>query len=196
MVRMPLVVGGTRGAATKQAGSGHVGLVAAVSIGIGGMIGAGIFSILGVVASVSGTALPLAFVIGGVVALLAAYSYVKLGVRYPSAGGSVQFLVQGLGDGVLTGGLNIFQYIAYVISIALYASGFAGYAMTFLPDDTPSIVERLIAAGIILLFTAVNFLGSAVMGKAESIIVAIKVLILVGFIVASFFSIEADRLSP
>ena len=77
--------------------------------------------------------MPLAFIIGGVVALLAAYSYVKLGVRYPSAGGSVQFLVQGLGGGVLTGGLNIFQYIAYVISIALYASGFAGYAMTFLP---------------------------------------------------------------
>ena len=47
-----------------------------------------------------------------------------------------------------------------------------------------------------MLFTAVNFLGSAVMGKAESIIVAIKLLILVGFIVASFFSIEADRLSP
>src|SRR5215204_1666050 len=160
---------------------GGLGLPAAVSIGVGGMIGAGIFSILGVVAAVSGTALPLSFIIGGVVALLAAYSYVKLGVRYPSAGGSVQFLVQGLGGGVLTGGLNIFQYIAYVISIALYASGFAGYAMTFLPDDTPSIVERLFAAGIIVLFTAVNFLGSAVMGKAESVIVAIKVLILFGF---------------
>jgi amino acid transporter len=192
---MPLVVGGTRVTA-KRAGTAHVGLFAAVSIGIGGMIGAGIFSILGVVASVSGTALPVSFAIGGVVALLAAYSYVKLGVRYPSAGGSVQFLVQGLGDGVLTGGLNIFQYLAYVISIALYASGFAGYAMTFLPDDTPSVVERLIAAGIIVLFTAVNFLGSAVMGKAESVIVAIKVLILVGFIVASFFSLEPDRLSP
>jgi amino acid transporter len=79
------------------------------------MIGAGIFSILGVVASVSGTALPLAFLIGG----LAAYAYAKLGTRYPSTGGSVQFLVEGLGDGLLTGGLNIFQYLSYVISIAL-----------------------------------------------------------------------------
>jgi amino acid transporter len=51
-----------------------VGLVAAVSIGVGGMIGAGIFSILGVVASVSGSALPVSFAIGGLVALLAAYS--------------------------------------------------------------------------------------------------------------------------
>jgi amino acid transporter len=174
----------------------RVGLLAAVSIGIGGMIGAGIFSILGVVATVSGTALPVSFLIGGVVALLAAYSYTKLGVRYPTAGGSVQFLVQGLGGGVLTGGLNIFQYLAYVISIALYAAGFSGYALTFFPDDTPSFVGRLLAAGIILLFVGVNFLGSAAMGKAESVIVAIKVLILVGFIVASMFSVDPARLSP
>ena len=180
----------------SSAKHGHVGLFAAVSIGIGGMIGAGIFSILGVVATVSGTALPVAFLIGGGVALLAAYSYAKLGVRYPSAGGSVQFLVQGLGDGVLTGGLNIFQYLAYVISIALYAAGFAGYAMTFLPDGTGSFVSRLLAAGIIVVFVAINFLGSAVVGRAESVIVAIKVLILVGFIVASMFSVDAGRLAP
>src|SRR5215208_5726999 len=62
-----------------------LGLPAAVSIGVGGMIGAGIFSILGVVASVSGTALPVSFVIGGAVAILAAYSYLKFGVRYPTA---------------------------------------------------------------------------------------------------------------
>ena len=64
-----------------------LGLFAAVSIGVGGMIGAGSFSILGVVAGVSGTALPVSFVIGGVIALLAAYSYLKLGIRYPSVGG-------------------------------------------------------------------------------------------------------------
>jgi amino acid transporter len=183
-------------AAPSPRAHGSVGLLAAVSIGIGGMIGAGIFSILGVVATVSGTALPLSFVIGGLVAVLAAYSYTKLGVRYPSAGGSVQFLVQGLGDGVLTGGLNIFQYLAYVISIALYAAGFSGYAMTFLPDDTPSFASRLLAAGIIVVFVGVNFLGSAAMGKAESAIVAIKVLILVGFIVASMFSVDPARLEP
>src|SRR3712207_284917 len=105
-----------------------LGLAAAVSIGVGGMIGAGIFSILGVVASVSGTALPVSFVIGGIVAILAAYSYLKLGVRYPSVGGASQFLVEEYGDGLRSGALNIFQYFAYIIAIALYARGFAGYA--------------------------------------------------------------------
>jgi amino acid transporter len=159
------------------------------------MIGAGIFSILGVVATISGSALAVSFAVGGFVAALAAYSYAKLGSRYPSAGGSVQFLVEGLGDGLLTGTLNIFQYIAYVISIALYAAGFAGYAMTFLPDSTPSWVQKAIAAAVVAAFTGLNFLGSKAMGRAESVIVAIKVSILVVFIVSGFFFIDPSLLA-
>ncbi len=173
----------------------YLGLWAAVSIGIGGMIGAGIFSILGVVAKVSGSALAISFAIGGVVALLAAYSYMKLGVRYPSVGGAVQFLVQGFGDGILSGALNIFQYLAYVIAIALYANGFAGYAMTFLPADASPLFYKVFALGIVLLFTGINFLGTAAMGKAESWIVAIKVAILIGFVIAGIGFIQPERLS-
>ncbi len=173
-----------------------LGLPAAVSIGVGGMIGAGIFSILGVVAGVSGTALPVSFVIGGVVALLAAYSYVKLGVRYPSVGGASQFLVEEFGDGLFSGALNIFQYFAYIIAIALYAHGFAGYALTFFPSGTSGWVEEALAVGIVVLFTLVNFLGSRVMGRAETVIVAIKVGVLLVFIAAGIFFVDPDRLAP
>src|SRR5438105_15949502 len=103
-------------AATRR--SGRIGMAGAVSIGIGGMVGAGIFSILGVVAEVAGNAMWLSFLIGGVVALLSTYSYAKLGARYPSAGGAVEFLVRGFGDGVLRGGLNFFMWIGYFISLA------------------------------------------------------------------------------
>src|SRR5918911_161907 len=175
---------------------GGLGLFAAVSIGVGGMIGAGIFSILGVVAGVSGTALPVSFVIGGGVALLAAYSYLKLGIRYPSVGGASQFLVEEYGDGLLSGALNIFQYLAYVIAIALYARGFAGYAATFFPNVTSGWIDEAFAAGIVVLFTLVNFLGSRVMGRAETAIVAIKVGVLVLFIAAGIFSVKPDRLAP
>src|SRR5947209_14697195 len=154
------------GAATSAPGG--LGLPTAVSIGVGGMIGAGIFSILGVVAGVSGTALPVSFVIGGVVAILAAYSYSKLGVRYPSVGGASQFLIEEYGDGLFSGALNIFQYFAYIIAIALYARGFAGYALTFFPSSMPGWVEEALAVGIIVFFTLVNFLGSRVMGRAET----------------------------
>ncbi|MBV9454113.1 MAG: APC family permease [Rubrobacter sp.] len=182
------------GAATSAPGS--LGLPAAVSIGVGGMIGAGIFSILGVVAGVSGTALPVSFIIGGVVAVLAAYSYSKLGVRYPSVGGASQFLIEEYGDGLLSGALNIFQYFAYVIAIALYARGFAGYATTFFPNNTSTFLEEVFAVGIVVLFTLVNFLGSRIMGRAETAIVAIKVGVLVLFIAAGIFSVEPARLIP
>jgi amino acid transporter len=167
-----------------------------VSIGVGGMIGAGIFSILGVVAGVSGTALPVSFVIGGAVAILAAYSYLKLGVRYPSVGGASQFLVEEYGDGLRSGALNIFQYFAYIIAIALYARGFAGYATTVFPNSTAAWLDEAFAVGVVVLFTLVNFLGSRIMGQAETAIVAIKVGVLVLFIAAGIFFIEPDRLAP
>ena len=173
-----------------------LGLSAAVSIGVGGMIGAGIFSILGVVAGVSGTALPVSFVIGGVVAILSAYSYVKLSVRYPSVGGASQFLVEEFGDGLFSGALNIFQYFAYIIAIALYAHGSAGYAVTFFPDSSPNWIEEALAVGIVVLFTLVNFLGSRVMGRAETVIVAIKVGGLLVFIAAGIFFVDPGRLAP
>jgi amino acid transporter len=171
-------------------------LAAAISIGVGGMIGAGVFSIMGVVAGVSGTALPLSFAIGGLVAVLAAYSYTKLGQRYPTVGGSVQFLVQGYGDGLRSGAVNIFMYIAYVIAIALYANGFAAYAVTFFSENPGELATKAFAVGVVVAFAAVNFLGTRAMGKAETVIVGIKLAILVVFIVAGMLFIEADRLEP
>ena len=171
-----------------------IDLVAALSIGVGGMIGAGIFSILGVVARISGSALPLSFAIGGIVAGLAAYSYVALGKTFPSVGGAVTFLVRGYGDGVVSGSLNLFQYFSYVITIALYATGFAVYATTFI-----HLPSKVWAAGVVLAFTAINFLGSRLMGRAESVIVIIKVAILIVFIVAAFSAIPGKgvaRLTP
>jgi amino acid transporter len=171
-----------------------IGLVAAMSIGVGGMIGAGIFSILGVVARISGSAMPLSFAIGGVVTGLAAYSYVALGKTFPSVGGAVTFLVRGYGEGVVSGSLNLFQYFSYVITIALYATGFAVYAATFI-----HLPSKVWAVGVVLAFTAINFLGSRLMGRAESVIVIIKVAILIVFIVAAFMASTGKgvaRLSP
>ena len=179
---------------TDSTNKPSIGLLAALSIGVGGMIGAGIFSILGVVASIAGPAMPLSFAIGGVVAGLAAYSYVALGRTFPSVGGPVTFLVRGYGEGPVSGSLSVFQYFSYIITIALYATGFAAYAVTFI--DLPS---KVWAVGVVLAFTAINFLGSRTMGRAESVIVIIKVAILIVFIAAAFIALPGGgvaRLSP
>ncbi|CAB4685160.1 unannotated protein [freshwater metagenome] len=172
----------------------RIGLIAAVSIGVGGMIGAGIFSILGVVASISGAAMWISFLLGGIVASFSAYSYVKLGQTFPSVGGAVTFMVKGWGDNKKAGTFNVFQYLAYVIAIALYATGFAAYAQGFW--DIPT---QFFAIGVILVFTLINFVGSRLMGRAESAIVITKVAILIVFIVAAvvtFTPQSSDNLSP
>lgn len=174
---------------------GQIGLFAAMAIGIGGMVGAGIFSILGVVAETSGSAMWFSFLIGGIVGLLSTYSYAKLGARYPSAGGPVEFLVQGFGDGVLSGGINIYMWIGYIIALALYAHGFAGYFKTFFPEYTSPYFGKMVAAGIVALFTAVNFIGAKLVGRSETVIVAIKVAILLVFSIAGLFFIHPTYLS-
>ena len=103
---------------------------------------------------------------------------------FPSVGGAVTFLVRGYGEGVASGSLNLFQYFSYIITIALYATGFAAYAATFI--DLPS---KVWAVGVVLAFTVINFLGSRIMGRAETMIVMIKVAILVVFIGAAFIAL-------
>ncbi|MEO8512600.1 MAG: APC family permease [Ignavibacteria bacterium] len=171
-------------------------LIAAVSIGIGGMIGAGVFSILGVVAEASGGAMWLSFLIGGIVALFSTYSYAKLGAKFPTAGGAVEFLVKGWGSGITSGGLNLFMWIGYVIAIALYAQGFSSYALTFFAGSASPIVTKAVACGAVILFTMLNMLGAGDVGKAETFIVAVKVTILVLFAGAGLFFIHPANLSP
>lgn len=173
-----------------------IGLWSAVSIGIGGMIGGGIFAVLGVATEIAGNAIYISFMIAGIVALLSTYSYAKLSARYPTAGGPVEFFVKGYGDGVLAGALNIFMWVAYLFAIALYARAFGGFAMTFLPAGTPTIWVNIISTAIVLVFTGVNFIGAKAMGRSEMLAVIVKVFILVVFVVIGFFFIEPANLSP
>lgn len=175
----------------------ELGLWTSVSIGIGGMIGAGIFSILGIAASIAGDAVYISFIVAGSIALLSAYSYAKLGVRYPSAGGPVEYLVRGFGDCVISGGFSILLWVGYVIALALYAEAFAAYARALLSPsiNLPGFSQNIIATFIILVFTAVNYVGARAVGESEIVIVTAKVAILVGFAVLGFFFVKPAYLS-
>jgi amino acid transporter len=172
-----------------------IGLIAAVSIGVGGMIGAGIFSILGVGTQIAGNAVYLAFIIAGAVALICAYSYAKLGAKFPSAGGPVEFLVRGFGSGTLSGGLNIVLWIAYIFALALFARAFASYAVTFFPDSVSTVLLYVFLNGIIVVFVLINAIGARAVGRSEILIVGIKLAILVMFIVAGSIFIQPKLLA-
>ncbi len=172
-----------------------MGLWSAISIGVGGMVGAGIFSILGAASEIAGNALYISFIIAGVVALLNTYSYAKLGVKYPSAGGPVEFLVRGFGSNILSGGLNILLWIGYVFALALYARAFGGYALTFMPKGTSSLWINIGGTIIVVLFTFVEFIGAKAVAAFESVNEVIKIAVLALFSIIGYFSVKPEMLT-
>ncbi len=183
-------------ATASDSSANQIGMAAAVSIGIGGMVGAGIFSILGTVAEVAGNAMWLSFAVGGVVALLSTYSYAKLGATFPSAGGAVHFLVKSFGDGILAGGMNLFMWAGYIISLALYAAAFGHYAATFITTTPSPVLVKSLAVGAVVALTIVNAFGTRLMGRSETVIVAVKVAILMLFAGVGIWFIKPAQLSP
>ena len=161
---------------------GSISTISAAAMGVGGMMGAGLYTLLGLAATSTGTWLPAAFLLAGLVAALSVYSYSKLGAKYPSRGGAAEFLLQEFGQGVVSGGLNVFQYVAYLIATALYAAGFAEYVTIVMGDDLPGWAPKAIGAGVVLVFMTVNIIGTKLVGRAETLIIGVESAILVGFV--------------
>lgn len=174
----------------------QIGFIEAFSIGVGGMVGGGIFAVLGLTIVLAKGAAPLAFAFAGVIALVTAYSYVKLSLRYPSEGGTIEFIVQAFGNGLFSSMVNTLMLMSYVVMLALYAYAFGSYGSAlFLGGDEPWLHDAL-SAGVIALFTVINLLGAVLTGRAEDMMVMIKLAILVLFAAAGFGSIDWHHLSP
>ncbi len=158
-----------------------ISLFSATALGIGGMMGAGLFSLLGTASAHAGTHIPLAFLLGAIAASFSVYSYAKLGATFPSSGGAATFTVMSFGPGVIAGGLNIFQYIGYLIAAALYSAGFSEYANTLLGGHLSPLEVKLMGAGIVVLCAGINLLGTGIVGKAETLAIGFVTLALILF---------------
>ena len=167
--------------------------LSAVMLGIGSMVGAGIFIVIGQAGSIAGNIVWLSFVFGGLAALLSGYSLAKLAVRYPSRGGIIEYLVQSFGEGIFSGSAGILFYLSQLIAIAAVAKSFGAYAETFMP--TSDYWGNLYAIGIVGLFILINLLGAALVAKSENIIVIIKVSVLLFFTVIALFYVKPKLLS-
>ncbi|WP_424467919.1 APC family permease [Pseudoclavibacter helvolus] len=169
---------------------GSISLLGGTAIGVGGMMGAGLYTLLGLAATTAGVWIPVAFIVGGAVAAFSVYSYAKLGARFPSRGGAGQFLIRCFGDTVVAGGLNMFQFLGWIIAMSLYAVGFGGYAVSMLPFDAPEWAAKAFGAGLVLLVVVINLVGSKLVGRSEQFVIAIELLILLAFIVAGLFKAD------
>ena len=170
------------------------GLWSAVFLGIGSMVGAGIFIVIGEAGAIAGNLVWLSFVLGGLVALLSGYSLAKLALRYPSRGGIIEYLVQTYGEGVFSGASGILFYMAGLIAIAAVAKSFGEYLGALTGMHTPFWVN-LFALGIIALFTLINLLGAALVARSENAIVLIKLTVLVLFTAAALYTVDPALLA-
>lgn len=168
----------------------------AVAMGIGAMVGAGIFALLGQAGTIAGSAVWLSFLIGGAVALLSGYSIGRLGARYPSAGGVVEYLVQAFGVGRFSGTMSVMMYIGSLVAVSLVARTFGAYAQALLPDGTPGWMVEVFAVAIVLLFMLVNLDGARAMARIENLVVLVKMSVLIGFAAIGLAFVSPDYLSP
>ncbi|PIE48375.1 MAG: amino acid transporter [Flavobacteriales bacterium] len=181
--------------------SKKIGLKEALSIGIGGMVGGGIFAVLGLAAAMAKGGTPVSFLIAGIIAFVTSYSYVKLSLKYPDRGGTVKFVNQGFGIGVFSGGVNNLLWVSYVIMLSLYASAFGFYAPNLLTLTSDRIIDsHIYATAIVVVATAINYYSVVVVGKIESYAVIIKLVILLSFVVIGVYGLFGNphlaQLSP
>jgi len=173
----------------------NLGLFDATMLGVGAMIGAGIFVLTGLAAGVAGPAAILAFALNGIVTLCTAFSYAELASAIPESGGGYSYIKRAfpLWVGFLSGWM---LWFAYMVACSLYALGFGSYFWEFFHRYTPHFSEQVqglltiwpnshvafITILIALAFIALNYKGAEVTGKTENVITVGKIVILGIFI--------------
>ncbi len=175
-----------------------LGLVDVTMIGVGAMIGAGVFVLTGIAAGEAGPALVLAFLLNGIVTTFTALSYAELGSAFPEAGGGYLWVKEGMGgtQGFLAGWMSWF---AHAVACSLYGLGFGRFAVELIAIAYPGVEEYATAltlvfmALIVILFAYINTRGASETGMVGNVVTVAKVIIL-GIFIA--FGIRAMILRP
>ncbi|MDX1687687.1 MAG: amino acid permease [Candidatus Promineifilaceae bacterium] len=164
-----------------------LGLLDITMIGVGAMIGAGIFVLTGIAAGEAGPALVLAFLLNGIITTFTALSYAELGSAFPEAGGGYLWVKEGMGgtQGFLAGWMSWF---AHAVACSLYGLGFGRFAVEIISLVYPQVfayeqtLTLLFMALIVVLFAYVNYRGASETGLIGNVVTIAKVIILGVFI--------------
>ena len=181
----------------EPARAGAMSVRGAAFIGIGSMVGAGIFALLGQAAVLAGSAVWLSFLLAGLVTALLAYNIVKLGIRYPSEGGLIEYLRQGFGNGRLLGIAAWLGYAAaFVVVAAMLAVSFGSYATELLvEDDAWGGWDNLFASLLIVVMTVVNMVGATFVSRVAAVMVVVLLGVFAVFVVVTISDVDFDLLA-
>lgn len=177
------------------AGHGPMRIWSVSALGIGSMVGAGIFALLGQAALMAGSDVYLSFAIGGVIALLSGYSYSRLAARFPSSGGIMDYFDRAFPSKVVAGGLSVLYLVTQIVSIAMIAKTFGAYAdRLLLGDESVPLVGNMFGSAIVIALVVINMVGSGTVGRIEELLVAAKLIILTALLLAGVPSIDPAML--
>ena len=168
-----------------------LGLLDAVGIGVGAIVGAGIFVVLGVAAGIAGPAVILAVLVAGLAATANALSSAQLAATYPVTGGTYEYGYRVLGPwwGFVAGWMFLAGKTAGVGTVAL---GIGAYLETVVPG----VPARAVAATAVVAFTALNYTGVRRSSAANLVIVALSVVCLLLFLALGFPDIREAAYTP
>jgi amino acid transporter len=167
----------------------------AAFIGVGAMVGAGIFSLLGAAGEVAGAAVWVSFLIAGGIAMLQGYSFAKFGATYPSAGDMLEYVARGFGQGHISAVTAWLVYIANIIVTAMVAVSFGSYASSMFTDESAAWA-KVFAVLVVVAMTGVNIVGSHVVAQLQSAIVFVVIGILTFFAVVTLVNLDPSLLAP
>ncbi|QKQ98340.1 amino acid permease [Candidatus Nanohaloarchaea archaeon] len=165
-----------------------LGFRESLAMGVGGIIGGGIFAALGVAAAIAGNAAPLSYLLAGIVALASAYSYVKMTAHFEDEGGSFTFLEHYVDNENIAGIVGWILVVGYIGTMAMYAYAFGSFAANIFPMSF-SLLRPVLSVAIVAIFVLVNFSGTSSAGESEDLLVYVKVLILGLFSVSGIYMI-------
>lgn len=166
----------------------------AAFIGVGAMVGAGIFSLLGPAGEVAGAAVWLSFMIAGFIALLQGYSFAKLGSKFPSGSGMIEYLARGFGAGHFTGMSAWLVFASNIIVTSMVAVSFGSYASSMFAGSSADWA-KIFAVLIVLAMGTLNVIGSGAVAKVQGIIVRIVIGILVFFSIVTLANVDWSLLA-
>lgn len=160
-----------------------------VAMGVGGVVGGGIFAVLGVAAKISGNAAFISYGLAGLIALASGYSYVRMTSHLHEDGGSFTFLEHYVSNKNIAGMVGWVLILGYIGTMAMYAYAFGSFTANLLGIPHGSILRGLISVAIIGQFVLINFLGVKNAGISEDLLVYIKMVILLGFGIIGGYSV-------
>jgi amino acid transporter len=172
----------------------HLNIRQAAFIGVAAMVGAGIFSLLGAAGEVAGAAVWLSFLIAGAIAILQGYSFAKLGARYPSAGGMLEYVRRGFGDGHILGIVAWLLLFTNAIITAMVAVSFGSYASAAV-NDRGTTATALFAVLLLVVMTGLNIVGSKAVARTQTVVVIVVIGILTVFAISTLSNLHPHLLA-